>query len=488
MIDEKKVVMHFCETKAYPQNVPFHAPEVYPEFQRNKFPLDTSNEMYQAVRNILYRCGLDMDNFNTPQWNPFAEFIKPGMTVFVKPNLVTHEHLQKKDIFSVITHASLLRPLLDYICKALDNRGRIVVGDCQLYSSDFEKAMAISQYDALLKWYTKQSAVQIEWFDLRINKAFRTYLFGRWGRKEIKQDPRGYRFVDLADKSCFKDIDPEKLRIAVASYKNMYKHHSQGKHEYCLPQSLLDSDVVISIPKLKTHRRTAITLALKNFMGIASLKDSLAHFQVGAFQDGGDQYIYRSLRKKTGTFLHDQIQTHPSVAVKFLCAVTKKLLWNSSKILPFRDDVYEAMWHGNDTVWRTLHDLNRAVMYADKDGTIRDSIQRKIFVLLDGIVGGAKDGPLAPDPVYAGVLLGGFNQAVIDAVGATLMGYDVAKIPLIMNAFQCSHPLALTQNSLQDIQITEGENEFTLQTLKSYKNLQFEPHPNWKGHVEFENG
>ena len=106
-----------------------------------------------------------------------------------------------------------------------------------------------------------------QFYDERIPEGiYSGATFDKW-RKKVEQDPRGYRFVDLGDKSCFNDIDPKRLRIAIASYKNMYKHHSGGKHEYLFPQSVLDSDVIINIPKLKTHRRTAVTLAIKNLMG-----------------------------------------------------------------------------------------------------------------------------------------------------------------------------------------------------------------------------
>lgn len=288
-INDNNVVVNFINSKNYPDKIPFDPPERYPEFTGNS--LSPENQIYAGVRDTLYHLGLDRKNYNTPEWNPFKDIINPGMTVFIKPNTVTHEHEGNKDVYSVITHASIVRPLLDYVCKALQNDGRIIVGDSQLYYCNFEKAMKVSQIEQLLQWYADQTQVQFEWFDLRMNKAYRTWLYGRWGRTKVEQDPRGYHFVDLGERSCFNGIDPKRLRIAVSSYKNMYKHHSNGKHEYLFPGSFLQSDVVISIPKLKTHRRTAVTLALKNFMGIPSWKDSLPHFITGSVQEGGDQYI-----------------------------------------------------------------------------------------------------------------------------------------------------------------------------------------------------
>lgn len=484
MMEQDKVALQFVNPKSYHEKLPFDPPVRYPEYGGTN--IDPENHVYEGVRSMLYRLGLDNANYGTKDWNPLGELVKPGMTVFIKANTVTHEHDAGKDIFSVIVHASVLRPILDYVLKALDNKGRIIVGDSQLYYCDFDKAMHISQIGKLIEWYAGKTQVPFECYDLRLNKAYRTWLYGRWGRAKVEQDPRGYRFVDLKDKSAFVGIDPKRLRIAIASHKNMYKHHSDGKHEYLFPKSFLESDVVISIPKFKTHRRTAVTLALKNFMGIPALKDSLPHFITGSVSEGGDQYIYPSLRKKIGTYLHDQVQTNPSIPVKAVCATVKKVIWNSHKIVPFKDDVYEAMWYGNDTLWRTLQDLNKAAIYADKEGKFCDTPQRKLFVVIDGIIAGEKNGPLAPDPVAAGVLLAGFNAVAVDSVGATLMGFDVTKIPLIqkiLDGRNGSHPLYT--GTKDDIVVIEGDSQYPLAELVQHHNLHFEPHPGFKGHIEF---
>jgi uncharacterized protein (DUF362 family) len=482
-LENKQVVVNFVDSKRYPAAAPFDPPERYPEYAGKA--LDPSNRIYAAVRDTLYRLGLDRENFGGKNWNPLKDIVQPGMTVFIKPNTVTHNHLGKKDIFSAIIHASILRPILDYVCLALKNEGKIIIGDSQVIFGEFDKALSLAKIDALLEWYRGQTSIPLACFDLRINRGVRTWMYGKWGRIPVEQDPNGYQVVNLGSRSCFNGIDPKRLRIAIASYKNMYKHHSNGRHEYVIPKSFLECDAVISLPKLKTHRRTAVTLAIKNFMGIPAWKDSLPHFMTGSVQEGGDQYIFPSLRKRICLRLHDQIQSSRFVPVKFICALIKKLVWNSHKIVPFKDDIYEGMWHGNDTLWRTLLDLNRIVFYADKNGNLRDTPQRKFFCLIDGIIAGEKDGPISPDPVPAGVLLAGFNPVAIDAVGATLMGFDVEKIPLIKKAMADGNGASpLYSGSRDDIEVLNGENIFSLDEFHQRHNLRFEPHPNWKGHVE----
>ena len=103
--------------KIIPRSVPFNPPVKYPEY--NGTELDPNNKIYDHVRQILYKSGLDKENFNKPNWNPFKDIVKPGMTVFIKPNTVRHYHMDGKEVFSIIIHASVMRPVLDYTLKHL---------------------------------------------------------------------------------------------------------------------------------------------------------------------------------------------------------------------------------------------------------------------------------------------------------------------------------------------------------------------------------
>ena len=478
-----KVALRTVGKCEYPSQFPFHPPQAYPEIDASG--IDASNAVYPAVRKLFVDLGFNKVHYGSAQWNPLGEIIKPGMTVFIKPNTVVHKHEKNKNLFSVIVHPSIIRVVLDYVCKALENNGKIIIGDSQLYSSDYDKMLETSGLGELLQWYRTQTKVNLEWFDLRLNRARRTLLYGRWARVKIERDPLGYQFVNLGDDSRFVGIDPSRLRIAVASHKNMYKHHSAGKHEYLFPRSFLKCDVVINIAKLKTHRRTGVTLALKNYMGIPAYKDSLPHFMTGSKAEGGDQYINPSKRKKIITFLHDTVQTNRFLPVKFVCAVIKKLLWNSHFLIPFKDDIYEAMWWGNDTLWRTLSDLNQAVEYADKQGVIQQNPQRKQLAIIDGIIGGEGDGPLACDPVNSGVLFAGTTPAAVDAVAASFMGFDVQKIPLIKNAFKGGknrHPLF--NGTIEEIAVQSDGEALTFEAFHGLDHKRFKPHPQWAGHVE----
>ena len=480
--DNHDVAVTFTGLTDYPRQVPFNPPQKYPEYRGTE--LDPGNRVYHHVRETLYRLGLDQENFNTPAWNPFKEVVEPGMTVFLKPNTVRHFHIRGKNIFSVIIHASVMRPVLDYIAIALQGRGRIIIGDAQVIFGHFYEAMAISQIDQLVTWYQKQTPVPIELFDLRIYRAVPSWLGGQRARAKVEEDPRGYKWINLGKHSHFEGIDPKVLRINIASNKIMEPHHGPGKHEYLFPNSVLQSDAIISIPKFKTHRRTGVTMALKNHMGLPALKDTLPHFMLGAPEEGGDQYPNASARKRFHTWIRDRVEESPLIAVKGVYAGLDRLVWSTRYVKPFKDDVNQGMWYGNDTLWRTLLDINRTVFYSDKEGNIRDTIQRRYFCLMDGIVGGEGDGPISCDPVTPGVLMAGHNPVAFDAVGSTLMGFDIDKIPVVKRGLEQPSALRLFQGGRESIRVIDGNETLTLGEFGKRRNLKYAPHPNWVGRVE----
>jgi hypothetical protein len=103
----------------------------------------------------------------------------------------------------------------------------------------------------------------------------------------------------------------------------------------------------------------------------------------------------------------------------------------------------DGSWSGNDTIWRTCLDLNRILLYGRDDGTIRDEVQRRVIHVADAVVAGQGNGPLAPDPLNMGLILGANNAAAMDWVGAHLLAYDPEKIALVRHAFdQFRWPIA----------------------------------------------
>jgi hypothetical protein len=62
---------------------------------------------------------------------------------------------------------------------------------------------------------------------------------------------------------------------------------------------------------------------------------------------------------------------------------------------------------------------------------MRETPQRRHLVLIDGIVAGEGDGPLAPSPVDARALLFADDVALADRLACRLMGFDPREVPLV---------------------------------------------------------
>jgi len=59
-----------------------------------------------------------------------------------------------------------------------------------------------------------------------------------------------------------------------------------------------------------------------------------------------------------------------------------------------------------------------------------------VLHIVDAIVAGQGDGPLAPQPLPMGLILAGQNAVAVDWVGAHLLGYEPSQISIVREAFK----------------------------------------------------
>lgn len=281
----------------YPDKVPYNPPNNFPEYPFSDKELDSSNIVYEEIRNLLFEMNLDKNNFNTKLWNPFKDFIKPGDIVILKPNMVMHKNeLSQYSTDCLITHGSVIRAILDYVYIALKDKGRIIIGDAPLQKCDFSEVILKSGTKSIIDFYDRHG-IKIELIDFRKERAI-TDSSGRIkGIEKLNGDPRGYTIVDLGKDSMLYDIidDYEKFRVTNYNPNLMKEHHNPRKNEYLIPNTILQADVIINLPKAKTHRKAGITGALKNLVGINGSKDWLPHHRRGSKFDGGDEYLNHNL-------------------------------------------------------------------------------------------------------------------------------------------------------------------------------------------------
>jgi hypothetical protein len=143
----------------------------------------------------------------------------------------------------------------------------------------------------------------------------------------------------------------------------------------------------------------------------------------------------------------------------------------------------EGSWHGNDTIWRTVLDLQRIVHYGRADGTIAASTQRTVINLTDAIIGGQGDGPLSPIPANLRFLTLGMNAPATEWVNAVLMGLDPARIPLTSAAFSVNEP-ALANFRPDQIVVRLGNSDLSPEEAAERVGFRVSPSAGWLGQCE----
>jgi uncharacterized protein (DUF362 family) len=479
--DRRASVVAIAETMpAYPAEPPYHPSEAYPErLFGDVGDASPANGAYAAVRQLFRLLGFDASRYGTPAWNPLGCVIRPGDRVLVKPNLVLHLNHLGHDLTSVVTHAAVLRPILDFVLIALDGRGSVVVGDAPLQSCNFDQVVARSGVGPLVQFY-RSRGFPVELRDFRLVTS-RDGLYPE-PRRTAAGDQAGFAVVDLGPASCHHGADWERFRVTNYDPGFMARHHSEGHHQYVVARSILDADVVINVPKLKTHRKVGMTCCLKNLVGINGHKDCLPHHKRGSVGERGDEYLHRSLAKDLHVSVVEAQDRSESSLLRLALQLPKALTHALARSLA-RDRFFEGSWYGNDTLWRTLVDLNRILYYWDLDrGALSDHAQRRVMCVVDAVVAGEGEGPLAPTPRPTGLVLAGANPAAVDATCARLIGFDHRKIPAIAEARSALPALAF---DLVEI-ATDAARWGGLELDTPGPSLAFRPAAGWKGHIELD--
>jgi len=473
----------------YDAVAPFSPGENYPEYP---FPEAVAgcgkNHVYTTVRESLRLLNMDIEHYGSQDWNPLGQLIHPGQTVVLKPNFVRNfRESDPTDGDCLITHGCILRAIVDYAYLALRGQGRIVIADAPQNDANFSRIRNITGLDKIQEFYQRQADYRVEVYDLRPERAEK--IGGVIvGHQSLPGDPQGYVSVNVGRFSSFMEINHLCHRLYGAEYdvEELHRHHSDDVHEYLISKTILDADCVISLPKLKTHKKTGITVNLKNLVGINGNKNWLPHHREGTISQGGDQFSEDSVKRR----MEQKVVAWFKRVFPILGPLRSVVASPIKKAGGFifgdtnTDTVRSGNWYGNDTTWRMVLDLNRILMYADTNGMMHDYPVRRFFSMVDGIVAGEGNGPLDPTPRAIGVVLAGFNPVAVDIACASLIGFDYHAIPMLHRALN-RHALSLAEFSVENITINSNNDRFigSIDQLLR-QNLQFKPHFGWQGHIE----
>ena len=416
---------------------------------------------------------------------------KPARIV-LKPNWVQHETDPEFPIAALVTDPRVIVATAEACLQQFPDCPSILVGDCPLQSADWFKLCEQSGLAPDITRLGKASDGRVKFLDLRkdiFQRADGSFLVAD---DREHGDPAGYREVELGAKSHLEPISHQAERFAVNDYSAAVtrSNHARGSHRYLVSQSILDADLIINLPKWKTHAKAGLTCALKNLVGINSDKAYLPHFRRGAPKWGGDEYRdeHRWLYWFQTT-LREGVQKRSRLAYALLkpgWEVIKRARGIETRLTQ-RDAApkhfYAAggSWFGNQTVWRMIYDLNLVIQNVDAAGILHPTPQRRYFCIVDGLISGEGNGPLQPLPRETGWLAVGDDPFAIDTTLGWFMGFDPRKIPILSNRADYLGP------GWGDFDLETFEIEMDgapVRLLNSDMNLKFAPPPGWRGHIE----
>jgi len=422
--------------------------------------------------------------------------------VVIKPNFVVHEFGPYVGSHCLTTHGSVIRAVLDYVLLAAGRDAEIAIADAPIQGADFAKIVEQNGIAQIVDFYKQYLGVNIKLIDLRQVRAIideESSLIRSVER--LSGDPEGYAEIDLADESRLASLDCPETRYVVGDYSmaDTNSRHRSGHHEYVVSQTILNADTVIAVPKLKTHSKVGVTVCLKNLIGIIGSKDSLPHHRLGKTIRGGDEFPadypmtwYLSSRIQQafqGRVPVPLWRTMRSVARGAFGAGTSmksgaESNGNGKAYFP------SGNWYGNDTIWRTVDDLNRILFFYDRVAAdMQDHPVRRYFAVVDGLTSMEGNGPLRGTPRDTGVVLAGDDPLATDMVAATLMGFDWKAIPMLRQ-IACSstdHFYSDFHGDVAGIEICSNQAEWN--SLESLS-MNAEPHASpigWRNHMESQN-
>ena len=389
--------------------------------------VDGENEIAQAICRNAENLG-----WAEAERGAFGKMIREGARVLVKPNFVLHKNQGRAGLLPLITNQSIVKAVVAEVLKA--NPSQVTVGDAPIQSCDFAELLGLTKLDEWAAELQKREPRFKGITDFR--RTVSTFKNGVRSAQENRRAAENYVLFNLGKDSLLEPLTDGKDSFRVTNYdpRLMAKTHSPGNHQYLVAREVIEADVVINLPKLKTHKKAGITNALKNLVGINGNKEFLPHHRIGGAAIGGDCYPDSDFIKRGLEFVFDrQNMTDSPLKGKMLATIGTQ--FERMMRLTGDETGVEGAWSGNETVPRLCVDLNRVLLYGRPDATFGEVVQRQVLHIVDAVIAGQGDGPLASDELPLGLVLAGVNASAIDWVGAYLLGYDAGKIPLLKHSF-----------------------------------------------------
>jgi uncharacterized protein (DUF362 family) len=409
-----------------------------------------------------------------------ADYVRPGDRVVLKPNWVKEHderHPGPDQWEHVVTHPTVIEAVIRWTAAQLNGNGSITICDAPQTDSSFARIREYCQLDAMIARCRESFPdTTIELLDLR-PEEWHAVDGVTVSKIELPGDPLGSTRVALNESSEFVGYDGlGRLYGASFDMEETNRMHQDTRHEYLLCRTPMDADVLINIPKLKTHKKVGLTCALKNLVGINANKNWLPHHTEGTPDDGGDQFPKATTKAKLEHSWMGRakriLKNRPALSRVFvpLKKLARVYFGDTQSV------VRSGNWHGNDTCWRMVLDLNKCLFFFDGAGNRRTRPLRYLAVV-DGIIGGEGNGPMAPDAKPCGVIIAGTHPAAVDHVAADTMGFDPERLRVIRKCFEVEQ-LSFTEFDTSEITRSSADQN------APEPDAAFRAHFGWVGAIE----
>lgn len=389
----------------------------YPPIHAHELFAQEHNPVYALVARALMLLGPD------DLENPLAGIIRPGDSVVIKPNWCTQVCFPFP-----ITHPSVVFPLVEYAIKAGASRVTIV-----------EAPMTLSRGCA---WFWSGALVGVHELTRRIGERHGVDV------RFVDGNDDEFLWIDVGEASELASYDLDALdhdghtgfarnTFFDVADTNGVRPGRYRRGLYAIARSYLDCDVFINVPKLKTHGYTGLTVALKNLMGL-NVRSTVHKMSPDRLKDYERRPDYAQWRESPMRDVPHFDRSHLSgVAGPWFGATP--------------EDRYQ-LGFGNDVLWRTLADLNKIILYANKSGVMTSQRQRRYLAVVDGVVGTDRNGPISSSLVHSKCIIAGQDPVGVDAVAARVMGWDPAALNLVQNCARCERlPLGSAESYMDRI-------------------------------------
>src|SRR5215471_16672258 len=280
--------------------------------------------------------------------------------VLLKPNLVMDHNQGPWGLEPLITNPALIFAAAGEILRS--NPLQVLVGDAPLQSCDFDMLVHLS---GLINY-----SEDLQSKDSRFNGIAdfrRTTCDFVAGVRVPEEDLRPmdeFVLYDLQGESLLESVTDDNFAFRVTCYDPhlMAQTHSKGKHRYLIAREVIESNLIVNMPKLKTHKKAGMTCSLKNLIGINGNKEYLPHHRFGGSGSAGDCYPGDSRIKRALEHTADRENMTSSFAMAKVWHGVGRQFIRALRLTGDRVGT-DGSWSGNDTIWRTCLDLNRILLY-----------------------------------------------------------------------------------------------------------------------------